>query len=98
MTEAAARAFCRTRDRGVCRVPGCAARSTTLHHIVFRSHLAPDAMWDPANLLTICPAHHALVHAGLLRIEGDANGKVAVTGDDFDLVALSCDPDGDEAA
>lgn len=94
MTEADARRHCQTRDRGRCRVPGCAAFAQHLHHVVYRSHLAPAEKWRTSNLLSLCASHHALVHAGVLHIEGDADGDLTVTGDDFDLVALCCDHHG----
>lgn len=88
MTEKDARGHCATRDRRRCRVPGCAAYATDLHHLVYRSQ---GGTWDPSNLLSLCRAHHALVHAGQLEIAGNADGILEITGDDFDFVALACD-------
>jgi 5-methylcytosine-specific restriction endonuclease McrA len=88
MTEAEARASCKRRDRDRCCVPGCAEHGHHLHHIIYRSH-SHALLWEPSNLLTLCASHHALVHAGVLHIAGDAP-DVTITGDDFDLVALSC--------
>jgi hypothetical protein len=88
MTEAEARAYCKRRDRGRCQVPGCAEPGPHLHHIIYRSH-SRALLWEPSNLLSLCAAHHALVHAGVLHIAGDARDPM-ITGDDFDLIALSC--------
>jgi 5-methylcytosine-specific restriction endonuclease McrA len=88
MTEAEARAACDLRDHGRCQVPGCAEAGLHLHHIIYRSH-SRALQWEPSNLLSLCPTHHALVHAGALHIAGDARDPT-ITGDDFDLVALSC--------
>jgi hypothetical protein len=91
VTEAVARAHCRWRDRGRCRVPGCAAHANHLHHIVFRSQ-SSELLWEPSNLLSVCAGHHALIHARTLTVTGDAeiDDGIEVTGDDFDLVAQSC--------
>ena len=40
-----------------------------VHHIEFRSH---GGRTLPGNLLSVCSLCHALVHAGLLRIEGES--------------------------
>jgi 5-methylcytosine-specific restriction endonuclease McrA len=93
MTEPEAREHCRVRDRGRCRVPGCAAVSRDLHHLVYRSH-SVALQWDPANLISLCAAHHALVHAGDLEIAGNADHVIEVTGNDFDFVALACHETG----
>lgn len=90
MNEATARMHCRARDRGRCRVPGCAEHADHLHHLVYRSQ-SQALKWEPGNLLSLCAGHHALVHAGVLVIEGDADHEVTVTGDDFDFVARACD-------
>lgn len=91
MTEREARAHCRRRDRRRCRVPGCFDWAHHLHHITFRSHLAPADYWDTKNLVSLCAGHHALVHSGVLHIAGDADMDLAINGDDFHLVALACD-------
>jgi predicted restriction endonuclease len=91
MTEKEARGHCATRDRRRCRVPGCAAYATDLHHIVFRSHATPEQLWATENLISLCRAHHALVHRGALEIAGNADGIVEITGDDAEFLALACE-------
>jgi hypothetical protein len=94
MTERDARGHCATRDRRRCRVPGCAAYATDLHHIVYRSHATAEEMWDTANLISLCRAHHALVHGGQLEIAGNADTIVEITGDDFEFMAFACNESG----
>jgi 5-methylcytosine-specific restriction endonuclease McrA len=94
VTEKDARGHCATRDRRRCRVPGCAAYAHDLHHIIYRSHATPEQMWDTSNLISLCRAHHALVHAGTLEIAGNADHIVEITGDDFDLQMLQCHETG----
>ena len=56
------------RDRGRCRAPGCRSHIwLDLHHVVPRSE---GGTHDPAGILVLCGAHHALLHRGLLVIEG----------------------------
>lgn len=91
MTEGEARKHCRDRDHSLCKVPGCAELARHLHHIIYRSHLAKADYWNTANLVSLCVAHHALVHSGALQISGDADKALEITGDDFAFVALACD-------
>jgi hypothetical protein len=59
------------RDRHRCRIPGC--RHTTfldIHHLVPRSDGGSN---DPANIITICSAHHRANHRGQLIIEPDGD-------------------------
>jgi HNH endonuclease/Holliday junction resolvase RuvA-like protein len=60
------------RDQHRCRVPGC-THSTFIdvHHILPRSE---GGRHDPANLITLCGAHHRAVHRGELRIELKIDG------------------------
>jgi hypothetical protein len=59
------------RDGWRCSVPGCTShRNLHAHHVPFRSAGGGD---DPANLTTLCAAHHLRgVHGGILRISGRA--------------------------
>jgi hypothetical protein len=62
------------RDRERCRVPGCRCTLfVDVHHVKPRwlggRHVT-------GNLVTLCTAHHRQVHAGLLAIEGDADGAL----------------------
>jgi hypothetical protein len=64
------------RDGG-CVVPGCSRRHyLVVHHIV---HWADGGTTDTANLVSICPAHHRLVHRGELHITGNADGLLGLT-------------------
>lgn len=62
------------RDGWRCTAPGCRSVGSGRlheHHIVFRS--AGGALSDPANLTTLCTAHHErLLHQGLIRCRGTA--------------------------
>jgi Domain of unknown function (DUF222)/HNH endonuclease len=56
------------RDGG-CRVPGCGqARWLHVHHL---RHWTNGGRTDPDNLFALCPAHHRMVHQGLLSIDGN---------------------------
>jgi hypothetical protein len=64
----ATRRFVLARDRARCVVPGCSNRDLVeVHHMRPRAH---GGSHDPAGLVTLCDAHHDVVHAGLLRIDG----------------------------
>lgn len=79
--ERACREIVRKRDGGKCRIPGCIERGRTeAHHIVYRSK-SKQRRWDPANLVTLCKSHHDLRHAGVIRISGNADEEIIVTGD-----------------
>jgi 5-methylcytosine-specific restriction endonuclease McrA len=72
----------RKRDKGKCVVPGCKESSRHLHHIVFRSR---GGKWDTRNICSLCPAHHALVHAHRITIAGNADEHLEIQGDRKDL-------------
>ncbi len=58
------------RDHGRCVVPGCRSkRYLQIHHIHWRSNGGDH---DIANLCLLCGAHHARLHHGRLKIEGEA--------------------------
>lgn len=78
--ERACREIVRARDKGRCRIPNCHNRSEHLHHIVYRSK-SRGLRWDPRNLASLCADHHALVHAGMIQISGNADEEIIVTGD-----------------
>ncbi len=57
-----------TRDDFLCGIPTCTSRSNFhAHHIWWRSGGGPD---DPWNLITLCAAHHQMVHEGIVQIGG----------------------------
>ena len=61
------------RDQHRCRVPGCThATFLDIHHVVPRSEGGSN---DPANTITICPAHHRGAHRGKLIIEPGPDGS-----------------------
>jgi hypothetical protein len=78
--EYAARRAVRARDGYRCAVPGCRDRGDHLHHIVYRSR-SRKLRWAPSNLVFLCPAHHALEHAGKITISGNADDELTITGD-----------------
>src|SRR6185437_9340838 len=49
----------RERDHGRCRFPGCESRRADLHHI---QHWVNGGPTDLANLISLCPWHHKIVH------------------------------------
>lgn len=78
--ERACREIVRARDHGHCRIPNCRERSEHLHHLVYRSK-SRGLRWDPRNLVSLCADHHALVHAGVITITGNADEEIVITGD-----------------
>jgi len=57
--NAAIRRAARERDNCRCRFPGCQSRRVDLHHI---QHWINGGRTDLANLVSLCPYHHKLVH------------------------------------
>jgi hypothetical protein len=57
--SSAIRRAARERDHGRCRFPGCESRRTDLHHI---QHWVNGGPTDLANLISLCPWHHKVVH------------------------------------
>jgi hypothetical protein len=57
--SSAIRRAARERDHGRCRFPGCASRRADLHHI---QHWVNGGPTDLANLISLCPWHHKIVH------------------------------------
>src|SRR6266568_2707131 len=57
--SSAIRRAARERDGCRCRFPGCESRRVDLHHI---QHWASGGRTDLANLISLCPYHHKLVH------------------------------------
>ena len=49
----------RERDQYRCRFPGCHSRRTDLHHI---RHWARGGKTSYQNLISLCEAHHVIVH------------------------------------
>ncbi len=59
-----------------CGNPRCLNRAAHCHHIRFRSQGGKSEL---ANEVAVCATCHALVHAGLLRVRGDANDALTWT-------------------
>jgi hypothetical protein len=65
-----------TRDRG-CRWPGCTTRRFLhAHHVVFWSKGGPTAL---SNLVTLCGAHHRLVHEAGWDLRLERSGRLRVS-------------------
>jgi hypothetical protein len=63
------------RDQHRCRVPGCNhATYVDVHHVVPRSEGGRN---EPANLLTLCGAHHRAAHRGEIVIGRNRDGEVS---------------------
>jgi hypothetical protein len=74
--ERACRLAVQARDQGRCVVPRCRRRSAHLHHIRYRSL---GGRWTTANVCSLCPTHHQLVHAARLVIAGNADTTLTIT-------------------
>ena len=68
--ERACRKAVRLRDQSRCRFPDCRKSSVHAHHLIYRSH---GGGWQTRNILSLCVTHHQLVHAGVLRVSGNAD-------------------------
>lgn len=78
--ERACREITRKRDGGKCRIPGCKEAATELHHITYRSK-SKRLRWRTENCAWLCLDHHRLQHSGVIRISGNADDELIVTGD-----------------
>jgi hypothetical protein len=66
------------RDDGQCQFPGCSMRAQLgLHHIQFRSRGGDHS---PENLITLCAAHHTLVHQHICGVKGQAPNNLTWKG------------------
>jgi hypothetical protein len=75
------------RDRCRCRVPGCNRRRYVhVHHL---EQQARGGEHSRRNCATLCSLHHARLHDGKLRIEGDGDAELRVYDD---TGALMLDP------
>ena len=64
----------RERDMDRCRV--CTAtRGIEVHHVVYRSR---GGGHETANLVCLCGECHRRVHAGKIKLSGDANERIEV--------------------
>jgi hypothetical protein len=72
--NAALRRAARERDTCRCRFPGCESRRVDLHHIQYWSHGGRTKL---DNLVSLCKAHHRLVHERGYLIAAARNGAFA---------------------
>ncbi len=68
---AALRRAVRERDRGRCQFPGCWSRRTDIHHIIPWAKGGKTRLRD---LISLCEAHHVIVHARGYLITPTATG------------------------
>jgi hypothetical protein len=61
------------REGGRCGNPRCHHRADHCHHIILRSR---GGRTELQNEVAVCGTCHALIHAGLLRISGNAGGEL----------------------
>ena len=72
-----------TRDRGACRVCGCAVRLKSdnfllrmeSHHVKYRSQGGEDGL---TNEIATCASCHNMEHRHLIDIDGDPNGVITI--------------------
>jgi hypothetical protein len=57
------------RDHGRCQAPGCTNATTEIHHILHSANGGPTCL---SNLISLCDAHHWLVHDGGWTLTGTA--------------------------
>jgi hypothetical protein len=69
----AQRRAARVRDGGHCRFPGCARRTTDLHHLHWWSR---GGSTDITNGYLVCPRHHTMLHDGY-GATGDPNRQLS---------------------
>jgi hypothetical protein len=67
------------RDRGRCRAPGCSQSATQIHHIRHWANGGPTCL---GNLISLCDAHHWLVHEGGFTIVARNGAQWALLGPD----------------
>ncbi len=64
------------RDDFRCGIPTCTSRANLhAHHVWWRSNGGPDNAW---NLLTLCVAHHQMVHDGTIEVGGWAPWAIII--------------------
>jgi 5-methylcytosine-specific restriction endonuclease McrA len=66
----------RERDNGRCRFPGCNSRRTDVHHIIA---WAQGGKTKLPNLISLCEAHHVIVHALGYLIKPAADARFLFT-------------------
>jgi 5-methylcytosine-specific restriction endonuclease McrA len=66
----------RERDKGRCQFPGCNSRRTDIHHVI---PWAKGGKTRLRSLISLCEAHHVIVHALGYLITPAENGTFAFT-------------------
>ena len=65
------------RDDGKCQVPGCGCRKNVeLHHLKLYSE---GGSHRPENLVTVCWAHHEMLHRDVIHLQRARDGSINVT-------------------
>jgi 5-methylcytosine-specific restriction endonuclease McrA len=83
----AQRRAARERDHGRCRYPGCESRRTDLHHIQYWANGGKTSL---DNMISLCKAHHMLVHdRGYLIAPGPGGGTATFYQPDGTLLPAS---------
>ncbi len=72
------------RDHRKCRVPGCKEPMAERHHLTPRSR-SKAGIYDVANIVSLCVAHHRLAHAGRIKFARQPDGELVITGARADL-------------
>jgi 5-methylcytosine-specific restriction endonuclease McrA len=88
----------RERDKGRCQFPGCHSRRTDIHHI---RHWARGGKTRLRNLISLCEAHHVIVHELGHLITQTSDGTFAFTRPDGTPMPASpplSAPEGDISA
>jgi hypothetical protein len=83
---AAQRRAVRERDHYRCAFPGCQSRRTDLHHI---RHWAKGGTTSYWNLISLCEAHHVIVHEQGYLITRDKHGGFTFTRRDGTVMPAS---------
>ncbi len=66
------------RARFICEARNCPSALVEAHHIVYRSHLSPRALWIVENGIALCKKHHDQCHATHNAILPKARLRAAV--------------------
>lgn len=83
--ERACRALVDARDHYKCRIPGCKEKSVReQHHLIYMSK-SKRLKFSPDNRVSLCRAHHQLLHAGRITITREPDGELIVKGAAKDL-------------
>jgi len=82
--SAALRRAVRERDGCRCRFPGCESRRTDAHHILYWSNGGETKL---SNLISLCKAHHRIVHDKDIIIASSGGGFTFHTAEGIPIVS-----------